>query len=340
MGGNPVTIPDAVLSLASNGHLVVEMKEDSVRKGAATATSGSFISTDPKELIVAGMVLRPGGSVVNVVGTPMSMAEAGEIFVGKVDPPRLSSIFTNLAKNEMNPSGIAGGFSVGGSTTVAGHVSTRIPSALKVGGVTLYPGRIGATISGTSISFAKSGSLVVGRETLKLPEPPLSAFTTNGLVFSADLPGLLVDGTTITPGGSAIILSGTPIRLDAMGDLVIGSRSTGLPTSAPSKFTVDGHVFEGSPSVLLVDGNTLVAGGAAITLSGTPIIPDTSGTLRLGTSEIPLTPTGSTRSSSEGLGENGSPEAFLGHAGEKWQVPSRLSLIALIGLSLWLREVI
>lgn len=340
VGGNPVKVSGAILSLASNGHLVVEIDETSAKKGAANADPGSFVSTDSKELVIGGMVLRPGGSVVNVAGTPVSMAEGGEIFVGTIDQSKPSTILTNIAEGRIVSSGVFEGLFVGDRITIAGHVLTRMPSALKVGDLTLHPGGAGATISGTPIGFAKSDSLVIGRNTLKLPDPHLSSFTISGHVFYAYSPSLLVDGTTMTPGGSAIVLSGTPIRLDSIGDVVIGGRTikiSNVPTSTP-KFTVDGHVFAGNPSVLSVDGKTLVAGAAAITLAGTPVSLDTSGTLRLGTSEIPLITTSSLPGSS--LGGDGSPQVFFGHTGKRMQVPGQLGLVAVIGLTLWLCEAI
>lgn len=314
VGGNSVKVSGSVLSLTSNSHLFVDIDENSARKEAANANSDSFVSTDSRELVIGVMILRPSGSVIDVAGTPMRRAEAGRIFVGDIDPPRLLSILTNVAESEIVPPGDSRGLLIDGSTTIAGHVLTRMPLVWKVGDVTLYPGGIGTTISGIRISLTSSGYLVIGRKTVKLPECHSSSFAISGHLFSAYFPGLLIDGISTTPGGSAIFLSGTPICLDSIGNLVIGSstvKHTGLTTLAPLKSTVDRHVFAGNPSILLIDGKTLVAGGATTILSGTPISLDIVETLRLRVSEIPLTATGGTRGSS--VWGVTLPEAFFSH---------------------------
>lgn len=407
-GGDPVVIPGARLSLAPQGNLIVDFdgaragKENPVMTGSPLDGNDQILAVQRKGFAVAGVTLHPGGPAITIAGTPMSMADSGEISVGGGDTLRPSSspldVVGGKALTASSTPIVPAGAKItpfsqdpwgripGGSNamppypfayTIAGHVIGVGPSVVKIGDTTLHPGGAGVIISSTPISLASAGNLIIGSSTVLLPkylpETVGSTFTIDGHVFTASPSGLSVDGTainrgaditvsglrinlgssgelvvgsstimlsqssapampsvftlggqlftaypsglsvggtTIIPGGGGITISGTPISLGPSGDLIVGSRfSRLLPPTPPSVLTINGHHFTSNSSLLQIDGHTLVPGGQGITVSGTPISLDSSGTLRVGTDEIPPATTG-------GLGNDnaahGTSEAFLG----------------------------
>ena len=248
VGGDPVTVAGTILSLAQNGNLI--MNFDNVLAGkvdntaAPPAPGGADKTNDinSKDIVVADMSLRPGGSAATIADTIMSMAESGEIFVGDGGPPQL---------NQPTP-----------IYTVAGQVFTSAPLAIEIDGKTLYPGSA-ITTSGTAISLAPSGKLIVGTNTVALSQPAgelAQVLTVDGHVITVHSPGLSVDGTAVSPPQ---LNQPTPI------------------------YTVAGHVFTSAPLAIEIDGKTLYP-GSAITTSGTAISLAPSGKLIVGTNTVAL----------------------------------------------------
>ncbi len=307
VGGDPVTVAGTILSLAQNGNLI--MNFDNVLAGkvdntaAPPAPGGADKTNDinSKDIVVADMSLRPGGSAATIADTIMSMAESGEIFVGDGGPPQL---------NQPTP-----------IYTVAGQVFTSAPLAIEIDGKTLYPGSA-ITTSGTAISLAPSGELIVGTNTVALSHSPgelAQVLTVDGHVLTAHSPALSVDGTVLKPGRNGIPLGsdGTPISLDSYNNLIVGTSTVNIFKSPYISIipNIKTQVIASSkPSLFLSIPDELneSSDGAEIfatTISGTPtILRGTSGQHpRLGSSAT--TPVATSRM-------NGSSNKDSGHTGK------------------------
>ncbi len=122
--------------------------------------------------------------------------------------------------------------------------------------------------------------------------------TIAGQELVADPSGIVIGGSSLLPGGSAVTISNTPISLGPSGILVVGSSTILLPTPtqpdppftpfATKAFTVAGQTFTPNPSAFSIAGTTIRAGGSAVTISNTPISLGSSGILVVGSSTILL----------------------------------------------------
>lgn len=170
------------------------------------------------------------------------------------------------------------------------------PGAIVIGGgtgggqsgsTTIRAGDPAQVIDGTPVSVA-GGSIVVGTQTVALdPASGGSQVVTIAGTAYTVTPGqpLVVDGTTILPGGPAVTIQGTPVSIAPAGIVVGGSSVAALPaypavTAAASVQGAvvtlsDGRVVTASAAggseggALIVDGTTLLPGGPPVTIDGT-----------------------------------------------------------------------
>ena len=111
-----------------------------------------------------------------------------------------------------------------------------------------------------------------------------------------DPSGMVIGGSSLVPGGSAVTISDTPISLGSSGTLVVGSSTILLPTQSdpPSPpfdtkaLTVAGQSFTPNPSAFPIAGTTISAGGPAVTVGATVISLGPSGVLAIGSSTTNL----------------------------------------------------
>ena len=165
------------------------------------------------------------------------------------------------------------------------------PTGFVIAGSSVLPDSIAVTISKTPVSLDLSGILAVGSSRFSLP--PQSVFTVGTRSFTANPTGFVLDGATITPGAVAQTVDGTAISLGRSGALTLGSITISLqsPSATPTTttaFTVAGQPFTPNPSAFSIAGTTIFAGGPTVTVAGTVISLQSSGTLILGSSTIPL----------------------------------------------------
>jgi hypothetical protein len=110
-----------------------------------------------------------------------------------------------------------------------------------VDGTTLTAGGPAVTISDTVVSLASGSSyLVVGGSTIPIASPTFAPFIiTNGpgnfpITIMPNSP-VIVDGTTLTPGGPAVTISGTIVSLASGSSyLVVGSSTIPIGASPPA----------------------------------------------------------------------------------------------------------
>ena len=207
-----------------------------------------------------------------------------------------------------------------GSVVAAGQtLVVPSPSKVIVGQKTLSAGGAAATASGIIFSINAAGSLVAiptpttgldhngqaqsngNNINSGLPASP-TTMTVNGQVITASPSGIVVDGSTILPGGRPLDVGGIQISVATDGAIIAGS-STATPAAgtvtgsivpfksfAPSlqTFSLGEAVVTAGPSTAFFDGKTLTAGGPAGTVNGTLVSVAADGALIMGTSTTTL----------------------------------------------------
>ena len=309
-GGPGITVSGTPISLAPSGTLFfdrspIRIGNDLSSKPIFVLTiGGQTVTANPTGFALAGFKLLPGGAPITISGTLVSLNPSGTVVFGD------SSI--DLLTPTPTPTPTSKIFAVGG------HTFTAEPKGFALMGSTLLPGGAAITISGTPVSLVSSGALIIGSSSINLAgqQSALNVFTAGGLIFTAESSAVVVDGTTLLPGGPAVTISGTPISLKAgkySGVLVIGTSRISLPTysSSPKIFTVGSLTFTAQSSGVMIDGSTLVPGGPGATISGTAVSIDTGGSgLYVGSRLVPLATGAST--TTEGKGETATALFFEG----------------------------
>lgn len=318
-GGAQIMISGTPVSLSPSGLLFIG--GSSINLVGPTPTpdvltiGGQTVTANPAGFMLAGSKLIPGGTPITLSGTAVSLNPSGVLFIG-------SSSINLLAAASSSK-----------IFTVGGHTFTAESTGFELAGSSLLPGGAAITISGTPISLAPSGVLVIGASSINLPAESIASdvFTAGGLTFTSESSAVIVDGTTLLPGGPGATISGTPISLKAGKDseiLVIGTATINLParTSAPNAFTVGGLKFTAQPSGVVIDGSTLVPGGSGFTISGTRVSLEPGGrSLVVGSGELPLATSAPTTEGSTTL------VGFEGGQGRGAEMPSFWRVAGLLG---------
>lgn len=224
--------------------------------GSLVTTIGDqVITVNPTAVKVAGSALEPGAPGVTVSGTVVSLDTAGELMVcsktaalkGESGVVNVVAILTNGAVISAGgrPATVDGtvvaipsdhaGLVVNGKTvrlptaapasvfSVAGHASTAAPSGFPIGSQTLSPGGPTITLSGTPVSLGSS-RLQIGTSMVSLPSAgSASILTVGGQAFTPAVGGFAIGSQTLSPGGSAVILSGTVMHFDNTSTIHVAS---------------------------------------------------------------------------------------------------------------------
>ena len=210
-GSPAVTFAGTPISLSPSGSLQLGNRRIALaappNESVFSAGSDTFIA-DPTGFDIAGTRVLPGATGLTIAGTPISLSPSGALYVGDQRVP----LETN------SPQSI---FTVGTDTFTAN------PTGFDINGASISPGGPPIIAAGTPISLGSSGSLVIGGDTIKLPDSSSthsirSVFTINDQVFTAAPTGFDVNGTFVSPSAPAITFQGTPISLGPSGILRIG----------------------------------------------------------------------------------------------------------------------
>ena len=145
------------------------------------------------------------------------------------------------------------------------------------------------------------------------PPPARDTLTIAGHTVMPNPVGMVIAGSSVFPGGSAITISNTPISLDPAGVLLVGSSSFSLPPR--SKFTVGAHTFTAASTGFVLNGATISPGAAAQWVDSTRVSLGLSGALAIGSSTISLpillsTPTATSVYTVAGQSFTPNPSAF------------------------------
>ncbi|KAK3679516.1 hypothetical protein LTR78_001077 [Recurvomyces mirabilis] len=238
---------------------------------AAISTSIAGSATTVPGIVVGSQTV-PLGTTVTISGTAFAVVTSeSQIFAV------VNGASTPLAQSITNSAPIV----VAGSTVSANSASQYV-----VSGQTLVPGgsiMVGTGSSTTVIVLQTSGSqtlLVVGSATSTLPaaaSQQTSLITVGPAVLTPLAASQYAVGSqTLTPGGSAITVSGTRYSLaSGATELIYGSSTTKLPTSPftttpPPIIVGSSTITANSQSGYVIGSQTLSPGGSAITVSGTP----------------------------------------------------------------------
>ncbi|KAI4193920.1 MAG: hypothetical protein LQ350_008067 [Teloschistes chrysophthalmus] len=261
VGGSTIPIPTLRDAAASS-------PSDTLTIAGFTLTRGP-----QSNLILNGQTVTPGAPALQISGSPISLLASGTaIAVG-------SSTFPIPAAASPAPD----------TVTIGGFTFSRdSKSNLLLNGQTITPGAPAITVSGKPISlFPSATALAIGSATYPIPTPTAvtpsqDTFTIDGFTFTrGPQSDLIINGQTLTPGGPALTISGTPISLPASPTVVVINGVTDpLPpplatpntTAQPLVLNLNGQSYtELINSAFLIGSQTLVAGGAAITVGGTAV---------------------------------------------------------------------
>ena len=300
-GGPPITTASVVYSLASSGSelisngIPVAISPVADVPGLAqqplvlTIGGKGYTADTSSEFLIEGQTLAPGGTAITLSGTPISLAAgASQAIVGGSTVAIYPAGITPAPGARPAPT-----LNLAGSTYSANSLGQFV-----IGEQTLSPGAA-ITVSGTQISLAAAGNVVVIGSSTELLAPngarTAAMLTFDGSTFTADTSSeFVIGGQTLTPGGS-IKVSGTPISYPTGASaIVIGTKTSPLSFASITSgvrpiITFDGSTYTADASSnFTIDGQTLTQGGN-IDVSGTPISYPLAGTaVVIGTSTEPF----------------------------------------------------
>ena len=237
-GGSAITIDHTPISLGPSGILKLGSQTISLNPPfqpvvtpAAFTVAGHTITPDLTGFVVAGKTVLPGGTPVSISGTRVSLGPSGQLVLGT-----LTTSLSSVASSEV--------------LTVGGQAITPNPHGFTIAGKTVLPGETPVTVSGTRISLGTSGQLVIGSMTTQLKGQALpTAVTIGGQTITPAPIGFVIDGKTVSPEGPPVTISGTRVSLGSSGELIIGSRTTFLPTDDSSaSIATQGGAQGGDPA--------------------------------------------------------------------------------------------
>ena len=300
-GGPPITTASVIYSLAPSGSelisngIPVAISPVPDVPGLAqqplvfTIGGKAYTADTSSNFLIEGQTLAPGGTAITLSGTPISLAAgASQAIVGGSTVAIYPAGITPAPGARPAPT-----LNFAGSTYSANSLGQFV-----IGEQTLSPGAA-ITVSGTQISLAAAGNVVVIGSSTELLAPngarTAAMLTFDGSTFTADTSSeFVIGGQTLTPGGS-IEVSGTPISYPAGSSaIVIGTKTSPLSFATITSgvrpiITFDGSTYTADASSdFTIDGQTLTPGGN-IDVSGTPISYPLAGTaVVIGTSTEPF----------------------------------------------------
>lgn len=109
---------------------------------------------------------------------------------------------------------------------------------------------------------------------------PFLVVTAAGHVLTISDPSAVsIAGTVLIPNGAEATIAGTPMRLAAGGNLVVGS---GPSSPSSTVLTIAGHTITANPTSFHIAGTPVKAGEPPVTIAGTVVSLGSSGNLVIG----------------------------------------------------------
>lgn len=261
----------------------------------------------------ADLLVHKAGSTLTIPASSVATVGGSEIRLGASDHVLVDS-------ETITPSALPSAFSEHQvEITIDGKIRTAIKhgsaSAAVIDGTTVSVGGPALSFGDDTVSMAPGGLVLQsnGKEdtiafdqaqaqitkdvaaTLTLGHSGITAYALESDPTSTPR-GIVLDGTTLFAGGSAVTISGNTISLASSGIIIAnyGTTST-VPLTAASLLpesravltlgsrTFTAHQVAGSPSVVEIDGTRFSIGGQAITIDGEVVSAASSGVVEDGT---------------------------------------------------------
>ena len=314
--------------------------------GTLVLAGGQTTTPAISALSIAGTTISAGGPAITVSGTIISLQSSGTLILGSstVDLSSLTVSGTALLPDPNVPPSTT--YDIDG---LGVQIQPQASFAL-VDGATISAVAPGVTVSGNIVGLESGGkTLDVGTARFEMPTKAptaldggqqnpgaeASTYDVDGFSVQAQVQSSLavVNGVTLTAGGSGISISGNLVSLEAGGNtLDVGTAGFAIPTAAAaateaSTYNINGFSVQPQPqsSYAVVDGVTLTAGENAISISGNLVSLESGGnTLDIGTGRFAI-PTA-------GVNATGGVQAFQGGQGKRFEVPCILMFGFLGGL--------
>lgn len=262
--GPPATVSGVVTINQGNSIVIAhQIVPISTPTAPTTTISGFAITPLADGVSIDGTVVTPGAAAVAIRGTSVSLDSSSHIYLGGI--PYL------LPTANPAPS----------TTLPNGAVAVPLTNGVSVYGTTLTAGAPAVSIMGTAVSLDPSYNLIWGGTAQALPSPtplpPIGGQVTTiaGQVVQPLSDGISIAGISLTAGAPPIMVSGTRISLGPSA-LVIGTSTipialNPLPLIAGQVTTMAGEAVQWLSDGISVAGTTLTPGAPPITVSGTRI---------------------------------------------------------------------
>ncbi|XTI88911.1 hypothetical protein V2W45_1238985 [Cenococcum geophilum] len=249
IGGVVVSVPPGGSSIVVGGSntIAINPAGPTPPSNSVLTVGGTPVTAGPSGQFVFGtQTLTPGGPAITVSGTVLSLGPSGTIAV-------VNGATQTLGPVPGNPVITGAPLLTINGQTVAATVIGGTTEFVVGPGTTLTPGGV-LTVSGTvySLPASGSGSVVVVNgvtSTLNNPGPVTVAaiLTLNGQTYSATVVDgttevVIGPGTTLTPGGPAVTISGTTYSLGPSASFIVvnGHTSTIGPATVSASTTGSG----------------------------------------------------------------------------------------------------
>ncbi len=354
LGGTTYSAGGPVMTLSDSIFTIVPQPEPLDSASVANNDPKNNIPPEADPLTVAGQpvvinpstptlnnaIISPNDPVQTLAGTTISQQQSAASVIENNGP-----LLPPVALNS-NPA-------TGNPVSAGGQTSSPAISALSIAGTAISAGGPAITVDGTVISLQSSGTLIMGSSTVDLlmtgsgtallPDPgvpPSTTYYIDGLNVQVQPQSsfAVVDGATLSAGGSGVTVSGSLVSLESGGKILdVGTARFAMPTGAAdatngvqasevgyqssvleaSTYDVDGFSVQAQPqsSLAVVDGVTLTAGGFGVSISGSLVSLEPGGkTLDVGTARFAM-PTAA-------MNATAAVQAFQGGQRKAFEVPN------------------
>lgn len=280
-GGSAIEISGTTYSLAPSGERVVVNGEarpvsaiQMTSVQPATVVIGDVTAVPASSrayYVVAGQTISPEGSAIEVSGVTYSLPSSGANvgINGATSYPNVASTPATVLLGSITAALFAGG----------GYIlATQV----------LSPGGTAIEVSGTTYSLAATGNTVfIDGAPTAVQTAPLTGPTSLANAVNTPTPvvfgsvtatpfiagGYILATQVLSPGGTAVGVSGTTYSLATSGNTVfVDGKPTEYQSAAAAPLTVGSQISNAvaaSVTPLVIGTQTLVPGGSPITISGT-----------------------------------------------------------------------
>ncbi|KAL8904220.1 MAG: hypothetical protein Q9207_003408 [Kuettlingeria erythrocarpa] len=229
----------------------------------ATVAGQTVVWQTNGAVAIGGTTLQPGSPPITISGTPIFINPTALVVGSKTLPLAPSLPAQAIA-------------------TLAGQtIFQNAGGAVVIADKTLVPGGPALTISGTPYTLA-STALIAGSQSIPLSSPsnPPMLYDSTGQSFTVASNGgglVIRPGATISAGGPAVTISGTPFSVVTSAGstlLVEGTRTVPLApaTVTPPPLEIFAStITANADGAYVVGGKTVTPDGPAVTVSGTRV---------------------------------------------------------------------